>query len=51
MRVHVKEGRVNDVQAAELSSEIAARISEGMVFPGQIKVTVIREVMATAIAS
>lgn len=51
VRVHVKEGRVNDVQAAELSSEIAARISEGMVFPGQIKVTVIREVMATAIAS
>jgi hypothetical protein len=34
----------------ELSGEIAARISEEMTFPGQIKVTVIRAYEAVATA-
>jgi ribonuclease Y len=51
VRVYVKEQQVSDLRAAELSSEIAQRISDNMVFPGQIKVTVIREVSATAVAS
>jgi ribonuclease Y len=33
-----------------LSSEIARRISEEMTFPGQIKVTVIRELRAVEVA-
>lgn len=50
LRVYVDEGRVSDLAAVELSSEIAEQISEQMTFPGQIKVTVIRafEAMSTA---
>jgi ribonucrease Y len=50
VRVYVQEGRVTDERAVELSSEIARRISEEMTFPGQIKVTVIRELRAVEIA-
>ena len=51
VRVHVKEDRVSDERAVELSTEIAHRISDELTFPGQIKVTVIREVRAVEIAS
>ena len=51
LRIHVKENQVSDLRAAELSSELAAHISENLVFPGQIKVTVIREVTASAVAN
>lgn len=51
LRVHVDEARVNDARAAKLSEEIAAKISETMTFPGQIRVTVIREFKAIEIAS
>lgn len=51
LRVYVREGEVTDVQAVELSSEIAAQISEEMTFPGQIKVTVIRSTEAISVAS
>jgi ribonuclease Y len=50
VRVYVQEGRVTDERAVELSSEIARRISDEMTFPGQIKVTVIRELRAVEIA-
>jgi ribonuclease Y len=50
VRVYVQEGRVSDERAVELSSEIARRISEEMTFPGQIKVTVIRELRAIEVA-
>jgi len=50
VRVLVQEGRVTDERAVTLSGEIAQRISDEMVFPGQIKVTVIREVRAVATA-
>jgi ribonuclease Y len=50
LRVYVKEDRVSDLRAVELSVEIAHRISEEMTFPGQIKVTVIREMRAVEIA-
>jgi ribonuclease Y len=46
VRVLVKDGEVDDLRAVELSSEIARAISEGMTFPGQIRVTVIREFRA-----
>ena len=51
LRVYVREGEVTDVQAVELSSGIAAQISEEMTFPGQIKVTVIRSTEAISVAS
>jgi ribonuclease Y len=51
LRVYVHDREVDDLGAVELSSEIAARISEEMTFPGQIKVTVIRSTEAVAVAS
>ncbi len=51
LRVYVRERELDDLAVVELSSEIAARISEEMTFPGQIKVTVIRAYEAVATAS
>ncbi len=51
LRVYVREGEVSDVRAVELSSEIAAQISDEMTFPGQIKVTVIRSTEAVSVAT
>ena len=51
LRVHVHENQVDDLRAAQLSSELAEKISESLVFPGQIKVTVIRELTAVAVAN
>jgi ribonuclease Y len=50
VRIYVQEGRVSDERAVELSAEIARRISDEMTFPGQIKVTVIRELRAIEVA-
>lgn len=50
VRIYVAEGRVSDERAVALSSEIAKRISDEMTFPGQIKVTVIRELRAIEVA-
>jgi ribonuclease Y len=51
VRVYVDENRVDDGGAARLSSQIAESISREMTFPGQIKVTVIREFIADEVAS
>ena len=51
LRVYVREREVDDLRVVELSSAIAAQVSEEMVFPGQIKVTVIRAFEAVATAS
>ena len=51
VRVYVDENRVDDRGAARLSSQIAESLSREMIFPGQIKVTVIREFIADEIAS
>jgi ribonuclease Y len=51
LRVHVDEGRVNDARAAQLSDEIAQKISDTLTFPGQIRVTVIREFKAVEVAN
>jgi ribonuclease Y len=51
VRVYVREDRVDDLGAVHLSSEIAGAISREMTFPGQIKVTVIREFRAVETAS
>ena len=51
VRIYVEENRVDDLGAVNLSSEIAGKISREMRFPGQIRVTVIRELKAVEIAS
>jgi ribonucrease Y len=51
VRVYVEEERINDAAAAKLATDIAQVISREMTFPGQIKVTVIREFNAVEMAS
>jgi ribonuclease Y len=43
VRVMVKPEDMDDVNAASLARNIARKVEEDLVFPGQIKVTVIRE--------
>ncbi len=43
VRVMVKPDDLNDIEAATLARNIAKKVEEDLVFPGQIKVTVIRE--------
>lgn len=50
LRIYVSEKQVSDLQAFEMSSEIAAQISDELVFPGQVKVTVIRSSESVAVA-
>ena len=47
IRVMVNAGRVNDEGAKGLSFGIAQRIREEMTYPGEIQVTVIRQITAT----
>jgi ribonucrease Y len=51
IRVIVKPEDVDDDQAVLLSHEIAREIEDQLEYPGQIKVTVIRESRATDVAS
>ena len=50
LRVMVESGKVNDVKAAELSFNISQKIQNDMTYPGQVKVTVIRETRAVNVA-
>ena len=50
IRVIVKPGEVDDDQAALLSHEIAREIEHELAYPGQIKVTVIRQSRSTEFA-
>ena len=51
LRVLVEYDRVNDEGAMMLAREIADRVENELTYPGQIKVTVIREMRATEIAN
>jgi ribonuclease Y len=51
VRIYVAEDKVDDRGSIEMSAEIARRISAEMTFPGQIRVTVIREMRAVEIAN
>lgn len=51
VRVIVESSKVNDEEGALLSHEIAKKIEREVAYPGQIKITVIREVRSTAFAS
>ena len=46
IRVVVQPEKISDSEAVNLSREIRKKIEEGMEYPGQIKVTVIRETRA-----
>lgn len=50
VRVVVEHERIDDVYADKLAYDIAQKIESDMEYPGQIKVTVIREVRKFAIA-
>ena len=50
LRVMVDAENVTDERAAELSFEISQKIEKEMQYPGQIKITVIREMRAVAYA-
>ena len=50
LRVIVESEKVNDDNAANLSFEISQKIQTEMTYPGQVKVTVIRETRAVNIA-
>lgn len=46
IRIFVKPEEIDDLESIRLARDIAKRIEEGMQYPGQIKVTVIRETRA-----
>lgn len=50
LRVMVESAKVNDTKAAELSFSISQKIQNDMTYPGQVKVTVIRETRAVNVA-
>ncbi len=50
LRVIVESEKVNDLKAAELSFNISQKIQTDMTYPGQVRVTVIRETRAVNIA-
>jgi ribonuclease Y len=50
LRVMVESTKVNDAKAAELSFSISQKIQNDMTYPGQVKVTVIRETRAVNVA-
>lgn len=51
VRVVVESTKVNDEEAVLLSNEIAKKIEREVAYPGQIKITVIREIRASAYAT
>ncbi|OIP44234.1 MAG: ribonuclease Y [Deltaproteobacteria bacterium CG23_combo_of_CG06-09_8_20_14_all_60_8] len=50
VRIVVNSSEVNDAKATMLSKEIAKKIEEDLTYPGQIRVTVIRETRAVEYA-
>ncbi|MDR3235597.1 MAG: ribonuclease Y [Prevotellaceae bacterium] len=50
LRVIVGSEKVTDAQAESLSQDIARRIQDEMTYPGQVKITVIRETRAVSFA-
>ncbi len=50
LRVIVGAEKISDVETEKLSAEIAKKIQDEMTYPGQVKITVIRETRAVAFA-
>jgi ribonuclease Y len=50
IRVMVRPDDVDDIGAAILARDVAKQIEEELTYPGQIRVTVVRESRATEVA-
>lgn len=50
LRVIVGADKINDKETEDLSTEIAKKIQDEMTYPGQVKITVIRETRAVSYA-
>ena len=50
LRIIVQPEKIDDLSALRMAREVADRVQEEMTFPGEIKVTVIRETRATDFA-
>ncbi len=50
IRVMVRPDDVDDIGAAVLARDVAKQIEEELTYPGQIRVTVVRESRATEVA-
>lgn len=50
LRVMVESEKVNDARAAQISYDITQKIQNEMTYPGQVRVTVIRETRAVNVA-
>ena len=50
IRVIVKQDAITDAECAVLSRDLARKIEQELTYPGQIKVTIIRESRFTDIA-
>ena len=50
LRVMVESEKVSDVQASQISYDISQKIQNEMTYPGQVKVTVIREMRSVNVA-
>ena len=50
LRVIVGADKMSDKETENLSSEIATKIQSEMTYPGQVKITVIRETRSVAYA-
>ncbi|MBP5318671.1 MAG: ribonuclease Y, partial [Paludibacteraceae bacterium] len=50
LRVIVGADKISDADTEKLSGEIAKKIQDEMTYPGQVKITVIREVRSVAVA-
>jgi ribonucrease Y len=50
IRVMVKPDRVDDIQAQVIARNVAKQVEDELTYPGQIRVTVVRESRATEFA-
>ncbi len=50
LRVMVESAKINDEQSAQMSYDISEKIQNELTYPGQVKVTVIRETRTVNIA-
>ncbi|MBE6318900.1 MAG: ribonuclease Y [Bacteroidales bacterium] len=50
LRVIVGADKIDDIETEKLSAEIAKRIQDEMTYPGQVKITVIRETRSVSFA-
>ncbi len=51
IRVMVKPDRIDDIQAQVIARDIAKQVEEELTYPGQIRITVVRESRATEFAA